>query len=190
MALTNAMDTMGTMQNAVPPLETQCCIAGCGPAGAMLGFLLARRGIDVVVLEKHGDFLRDFRGDTIHPSTLAVMRAQGWGRIVNISALGALDGRIGSTAVAMAKAALHGLSASLAQQVAAAGILTNAVLPGFILTEKTSQRIPTELLDQFKQKSPTRRITTADEVARVVVFLASDANGHINGELIRISGGS
>lgn len=77
MALTNAMDTMGTMQNAVPPLETQCCIAGCGPAGAMLGFLLARRGIDVVVLEKHGDFLRDFRGDTIHPSTLAVMRELG-----------------------------------------------------------------------------------------------------------------
>jgi 2-polyprenyl-6-methoxyphenol hydroxylase-like FAD-dependent oxidoreductase len=44
-----------------------CCIAGCGPAGAMLGLLLARAGLDVVVLEKHADFLRDFRGDTIHP---------------------------------------------------------------------------------------------------------------------------
>jgi 2-polyprenyl-6-methoxyphenol hydroxylase-like FAD-dependent oxidoreductase len=68
---------MDTRQNAVPPLQTHCCIAGCGPAGAMLGFLLARRGIDVVVLEKHGDFLRDFRGDTIHPSTLAVMQELG-----------------------------------------------------------------------------------------------------------------
>jgi 2-polyprenyl-6-methoxyphenol hydroxylase-like FAD-dependent oxidoreductase len=47
-----------------------CCIAGCGPAGAMLGLLLARAGVDVLVLEKHGDFLRDFRGDTLHPSTL------------------------------------------------------------------------------------------------------------------------
>jgi 2-polyprenyl-6-methoxyphenol hydroxylase-like FAD-dependent oxidoreductase len=47
-----------------------CCIAGCGPAGAVLGLLLARAGIDVLVLEKHGDFLRDFRGDTLHPSTL------------------------------------------------------------------------------------------------------------------------
>src|ERR1700758_1229277 len=48
-------------------ITTQCCIAGGGPAGMMLGFLLARAGIDVVVLEKHGDFLRDFRGDTVNP---------------------------------------------------------------------------------------------------------------------------
>ncbi len=68
---------MDNVQNALPSLQTQCCIVGCGPAGAMLGFLLARQGIDVVVLEKHGDFLRDFRGDTIHPSTLAVMQELG-----------------------------------------------------------------------------------------------------------------
>lgn len=54
-------------------LETDCCIAGGGPAGMMLGLLLARAGVRVVVLEKHADFLRDFRGDTIHPSTLEVM---------------------------------------------------------------------------------------------------------------------
>jgi 2-polyprenyl-6-methoxyphenol hydroxylase-like FAD-dependent oxidoreductase len=52
---------------------TTCCIVGGGPAGATLGLLLARAGVDVVVLEKHGDFLRDFRGDTIHPSTLEVL---------------------------------------------------------------------------------------------------------------------
>jgi 2-polyprenyl-6-methoxyphenol hydroxylase-like FAD-dependent oxidoreductase len=54
-------------------VTTQCAIAGGGPAGMMLGFLLARAGIDVVVLEKHADFFRDFRGDTIHPSTLEIM---------------------------------------------------------------------------------------------------------------------
>jgi 2-polyprenyl-6-methoxyphenol hydroxylase-like FAD-dependent oxidoreductase len=54
-------------------LGASCCIAGGGPAGIMLGFLLARMGVDVVVLEKHADFLRDFRGDTIHPSTLEIM---------------------------------------------------------------------------------------------------------------------
>lgn len=58
-------------------VTTQCCIAGGGPAGMMAGFLLARAGVDVVVLEKHRDFLRDFRGDTIHPSTLEVMRELG-----------------------------------------------------------------------------------------------------------------
>jgi 2-polyprenyl-6-methoxyphenol hydroxylase-like FAD-dependent oxidoreductase len=54
-------------------IQTRCCIVGGGPAGMMLGFLLARAGVDVVVLEKHADFLRDFRGDTIHPSTLELM---------------------------------------------------------------------------------------------------------------------
>jgi 2-polyprenyl-6-methoxyphenol hydroxylase-like FAD-dependent oxidoreductase len=58
-------------------LETRCCIAGGGPAGIMLGYLLARSGIDVVVLEKWPDFLRDFRGDTIHPSTMTVLRELG-----------------------------------------------------------------------------------------------------------------
>ena len=59
--------------SADPPLTTSCCIAGGGPAGMMLGFLLARAGVDVVVLEKHADFLRDFRGDTVHPSTLELI---------------------------------------------------------------------------------------------------------------------
>jgi len=58
-------------------LETTCCIVGGGPAGMMLGFLLARAGVNVAVLEKHGDFLRDFRGDTIHPSTLELLHELG-----------------------------------------------------------------------------------------------------------------
>src|SRR5687767_12898895 len=57
--------------------HVQCCIAGGGPAGLMLGLLLARAGVSVAVLEKHADFLRDFRGDTIHPSTLEVMAELG-----------------------------------------------------------------------------------------------------------------
>ena len=57
--------------------SVQCCIAGGGPAGMMLGLLLARAGVTVAVLEKHADFLRDFRGDTIHPSTLEVMAELG-----------------------------------------------------------------------------------------------------------------
>jgi 2-polyprenyl-6-methoxyphenol hydroxylase-like FAD-dependent oxidoreductase len=58
-------------------ITTTCCIAGGGPAGMMLGFLLARAGVAVVVLEKHADFFRDFRGDTVHPSTLELMHELG-----------------------------------------------------------------------------------------------------------------
>jgi 2-polyprenyl-6-methoxyphenol hydroxylase-like FAD-dependent oxidoreductase len=55
------------------PSHTRCAIAGAGPAGLMLGMLLARAGVDTVVLEKHDDFLRDFRGDTVHASTHRLM---------------------------------------------------------------------------------------------------------------------
>lgn len=61
------------MNTSARPLRTRCCIVGGGPAGMMLGLLLARAGVAVTVLEKHGDFLRDFRGDTVHPSTLQIL---------------------------------------------------------------------------------------------------------------------
>ena len=63
--------------NAVAETRSRCLIAGGGPAGMMTGFLLARAGVDVVILEKHADFNRDFRGDTIHPSTLELLHELG-----------------------------------------------------------------------------------------------------------------
>lgn len=57
--------------------QQSCCIVGAGPAGLMLGLLVARAGVSVTVIEKHEDFLRDFRGDTIHPSTLEVVAELG-----------------------------------------------------------------------------------------------------------------
>ncbi|MGO9568475.1 MAG: FAD-dependent oxidoreductase [Desulfomonilaceae bacterium] len=68
---------MSAATDVAETLTVRCCIVGGGPAGMMLGFLLARAGVDVIVLEKHADFLRDFRGDTIHPSTLEIMHELG-----------------------------------------------------------------------------------------------------------------
>src|ERR1700722_4075273 len=64
---------MAQQSQATERIDARVCVVGGGPAGVMAGYLLARSGVDVVVLEKHGDFLRDFRGDTVHPSTLEVM---------------------------------------------------------------------------------------------------------------------
>src|SRR5438105_11290980 len=61
----------------LPEIRTRCVVVGGGPAGMMAGYLLARAGVDVVVLEKHADFNRDFRGDTIHPSTMEIMHELG-----------------------------------------------------------------------------------------------------------------
>jgi len=87
------------------PINTRCCIVGGGPAGMMLGFLLARAGVGVVVLEKHTDFLRDFRGDTIHPSTLEIMHELGlleaFLRLPH-QELRTLTGLVGDTRVALA----------------------------------------------------------------------------------------
>lgn len=85
--------------------KTECCIAGGGPAGLMAGYLLARAGVQVIVLEKHGDFLRDFRGDTVHPSTLDIMDELGLlDRFLKLphQRVEKLTGLVGDTPVAIA----------------------------------------------------------------------------------------
>ncbi|MEE6264795.1 FAD-dependent oxidoreductase [Streptomyces noursei] len=85
--------------------RTTCCVVGGGPAGMMLGLLLARAGIEVTVLEKHGDFLRDFRGDTVHPSTLNLLDDLGLGaRFAELPfpKLQEMRAQIGDTTVVMA----------------------------------------------------------------------------------------
>src|SRR4051812_3367284 len=96
----------GTSEQSPPgTMKVRCCIVGGGPAGMMLGYLLGRAGIDVVVLEKHADFFRDFRGDTVHPSTLQVMDelglSDGFLKLPH-QRLQKLDGMFGGTSVRIA----------------------------------------------------------------------------------------
>jgi 2-polyprenyl-6-methoxyphenol hydroxylase-like FAD-dependent oxidoreductase len=86
-------------------LNTTCCISGGGPAGLMLGLLLAKAGVDVTVLEKHGDFLRDFRGDTIHPSTMQTIDELGLlNEFLKLphEAVGSMTGQFGNDTIHMA----------------------------------------------------------------------------------------
>jgi 2-polyprenyl-6-methoxyphenol hydroxylase-like FAD-dependent oxidoreductase len=86
-------------------IKTRCCIVGGGPAGMMLGYLLGRAGVDVLVLEKHADFFRDFRGDTVHPSTLQIMRElgliDGFLKLPH-QQLQKMEGRFGDTTIRLA----------------------------------------------------------------------------------------
>src|SRR5690349_18321672 len=86
-------------------IKTRCCIVGGGPAGMMLGYLLGRAGVETIVLEKHADFFRDFRGDTVHPSTLQVMDELGLidGFLqLQYQSLQKMDGLIGGESVRVA----------------------------------------------------------------------------------------
>ncbi len=118
-----------------------------------------------------------------------LMRAQQWGRIINLSSNVAEDGMPGASAYAAAKAGLHGLTRVLAQELGSVGILSNAVLPGFTITERNSQIFPQEMRSIIAQQTPTGRLTTPEDVAALIVFLGSAANGHVNGELVRCTGG-
>ena len=117
------------------------------------------------------------------------MRAERWGRIINLSSNVAEDGLPGASAYAATKAGLHGLTRVLAHELASLGILSNAVLPGFTLTERNGALFPAEMRNRVAQQTPTGRLTTPDDVAALILFLGSAANGHVNGELIRCTGG-
>ncbi len=123
-------------------------------------------------------------------AVLPSMREAGWGRIVNVSSSLAEDGMVGSGPYGAAKAGLHGLTRSLAWELGPAGILVNVVMPGLTLTERAPLVIPAEVREQVRSQTPSQRLSTPIDVAATILFLASEANGNINGEIVRITGGA
>ena len=119
---------------------------------------------------------------------LPYMRQQQWGRIVNVSSDLALDSMLGSGPYSTLKAALSGFTANLVEEYSVDGILTNTVLPGWTLVERALHFFPDEFRDQARSAFPTKRITRPEDVASLVLYLGSAANGHVNGETIKVSG--
>lgn len=115
------------------------------------------------------------------------MREQGFGRIINIASVNGQTGQFGQTNYSAAKAGMHGFTMALAKESAAKGITVNTVSPGYIRTAMT-EAIPEKVREAIVSQIPAGRLGEPEEVARLVVFLASDDSQYINGANIPING--
>ncbi len=116
------------------------------------------------------------------------MRTQAFGRIINITSVNGIKGQIGQTNYSAAKAGMIGFTKALALESANKGVTVNAIAPGYIDTDMV-RTIPTHILDGILQDIPVKRLGTAGEVGRAVLFLIDDASGFINGATLNVNGG-
>jgi acetoacetyl-CoA reductase len=116
------------------------------------------------------------------------MRESKFGRIVNISSINALSGQMGQTNYAAAKAGIIGFTKSLARESAAKGITVNCIAPGYIATDMVKE-IPDNIVENIIAQIPVKRLGQPEEIARAVIFLASEDSGFITGETLSINGG-
>ena len=117
------------------------------------------------------------------------MKAEGWGRIVNLSSIWAVVSKGKRASYSAAKSALTGLTRTSAIELAPHGVLVNAVCPGFVETELTRANNPPEALEIIRKTIPLGRLAQPEEIARFVTFLCSEQNSYITGQSIVIDGG-
>ena len=140
--------------------------------------------------EQWDDVLRINLDSAFHLCRAAVdgMLARGFGRIVNISSVSGQTGNFGQTNYAAAKAGLHGLTMSLAREVAAKGVTVNSLSPGYVETPMTA-KMPPDVLARTVASVPVGRVGQPDDIARAVVFLTADEAGYITGINLPVNGG-
>lgn len=165
-----------------------------GPVGVLVTATSAYRTerISEISDASWSSVLDDLLGATFRTCRAVVpgMQAAGWGRIVNVAARSGLVGVSRAAHYAAAKAAIVGLTASLAKELGPSGILVNAVAPTQILTHRDGvPSIPDDRAADLAKAIPLRRIATPDDLAALVVWLGSAANSYVTGETISLHGG-
>ncbi|MHC1778890.1 MAG: 3-oxoacyl-[acyl-carrier-protein] reductase [Bacteroidales bacterium] len=123
----------------------------------------------------------------VHAVTPVMMR-QKTGSIINMSSVVGVGGNAGQSNYSASKAGMIGLTKSIAQELGSRGVRSNAVAPGFILTDMTD-KLPEEVRKQWAEQIPLRRGGTPDDVANVCLFLASDLSSYVTGQVISVCGG-
>jgi len=116
-------------------------------------------------------------------------RAQEWGKIVNVASIHGVRGEFGLSNYASSKAGVIGLTRSAAVELGPSNVNVNAVAPGYIRTTRLTEQVPAEILDRARDKSLLGRLGDPQDVARVVLFLSSEAARHITGAVIPVDGG-
>ena len=116
------------------------------------------------------------------------MKRHSSGSIVNVTSIVGVEGNVGQIVYSSSKAALLGLTKSAAKELAPSGIRVNAIAPGFIDTQMARQ-LPAEIFAERVESIGMGRIGTADDVARAILFLASDLSSYVTGQVIGVNGG-
>ncbi|HEX5147817.1 MAG TPA: SDR family oxidoreductase [Candidatus Limnocylindrales bacterium] len=165
-----------------------------GPVGVLVTATSAYRTerIGEITDESWASVVDDLVGATFRVCRAVApwMQSAGWGRIVNIAARSGLVGVSRAAHYGAAKAAIVGLTASLAKELGPSGILVNAVAPTQILTQRDGvPSIPDERVAELARTIPLRRVATPDDLAAVVVWLGSAANTYVTGETVSLHGG-
>jgi NAD(P)-dependent dehydrogenase (short-subunit alcohol dehydrogenase family) len=166
-----------------------------GPATVLVNATSAYRSEPLAEIgdESWSSMIDDMLAATFRVSRAVVpdMRAAGWGRIVSFASKSALAGVARASHYAAAKAGVIGLTSSLAKELGPDGILVNAVAPTQILTVKEGvPSIPDDRAEKMAKSIPLRRLATPDDIAPLVVWLASGANTYLTGETIAFTGGA
>ena len=121
-------------------------------------------------------------------AVIGPMRERGFGRIVNIASINGQSGQLGQTNYAAAKAGVIGFTKALALETAAKGITVNAIAPGYVATDMV-KAVPEAVLQKIVARIPVGRLGETDEIARAVLFLASDEAGFMTGSTLTLNGG-